>query len=80
MKNIEVVKAEYRSNYKIWIEFNDAKSSIIDLENDLWGKIFEPLKDKEYFKNFRISEITNTLEWSNGADFAPEYLYSKISE
>jgi hypothetical protein len=80
MKNIEVVKAEYKSNYKIWIEFNDAKSSIVDLENDLWGKVFEPLKDKEYFKNFRISEITNTLEWSNGADFAPEYLYSKISE
>ena len=78
MKNVEVVKAVYKNNYQIWIEFNNNKSGIVDLEKDLWGNAFEPLKNIEYFKNFRISEITNTLEWSNGADFAPEYLFSII--
>ena len=37
------------------------------------GPVFEPLRDVQYFMNFKIS--FNTLEWENGADFAPEYLY-----
>ena len=32
------------------------------------------LKDKECFKKFHIS--ANTVEWENGADFAPEFLRS----
>ena len=78
MKNIEVYRAVYKDNFRIWIEFNDNKSGIIDFENELWGKIFEPLKNIEYFKNFKISDITNTIEWVNGADFAPEFLYSQL--
>jgi len=27
----------------------------------------------DYFKNFQIKY--NTIEWENGADYAPEYLY-----
>jgi hypothetical protein len=46
---------------------------MIDLEKELVGKVFEPLKDKNYFKTFTIK--FNTIEWDNGADFAPEYLY-----
>ena len=40
---------------------------------ELNGKIFQPLKDNNYFKTFSIK--FNTIEWDNGADFAPEYLY-----
>jgi len=44
------------------------------LENELDQAIFIPLKEKEYFKKFHIS--ANTVEWENGADFAPEFLRS----
>ena len=37
------------------------------------GEIFQPLKEINYFKTFLIK--FNTIEWDNGADFAPEYLY-----
>jgi hypothetical protein len=70
---IEVAKAEYLKDFKIFIEFNDGVSKTIDLEQELVGNVFEPLKDKNYFKTFTIKY--NTIEWDNGADFAPEYLY-----
>ncbi|OGU60677.1 MAG: hypothetical protein A2X64_08105 [Ignavibacteria bacterium GWF2_33_9] len=78
MKNCEIISADYVESYKIHIIFNDGKSGIVDLEKDLWGKVFEPLKDLSLFKDFKISDISNTIEWKNGADFAPEFLYQKI--
>jgi hypothetical protein len=55
------------------LEFNYGVTKIVDLQNELNGKSFEPLKDKQNFKKFVIK--FNTIEWYNGADFAPEYLY-----
>jgi len=70
---LEVIKATYLNDYKILIEFNDGVSKTVDLRKELKGKIFEPLKNKDSFRNFSIK--FNTIEWDNGADFAPEYLY-----
>ena len=70
---LEVKEANYISDYKILIEFNNGVTKIVDLKNELDGEIFEPLKDKQYFKQFYIN--FNTIEWKNGADFAPEFLY-----
>jgi len=70
---LEVVKAEYLEDYKVKLHFNNGESRIVDLYSSLVGEIFAPLKNIEYFKNFSIK--FNTIEWENGADFAPEYLY-----
>ena len=70
---LEVKKAEYLNDFKVFIEFSDGVSKTIDLEKELDGAVFEPLKNKDYFKSFTIK--FNTIEWDNGADFAPEYLY-----
>ena len=37
--------------------------------------VFEPLRDKSLFSQFRIDEELDTVAWANGADIAPEYLY-----
>lgn len=70
---LEVKKATYLKDYKVLIKFNNGIQKIVDLENELNGNIFEPLKDKDYFKSFTLRY--NTIEWKNGADFAPEYLF-----
>ena len=70
---IEVTKAEYLEGYKLLLLFNNGEQRIVDLSNSLKGPVFTPLRDLTYFKNFSIK--FNTIEWENGADFAPEYLY-----
>ncbi len=70
----EVTKAEYVDNYKVRLWFNDQVVKVVDLLPFLKGKVFEPLKNKDYFKSFTVKY--NTIEWDNGADFAPEYLYT----
>ena len=76
---IEIIKAQYIEDYKIFIEFKDGSSGLVDLKDDLWGNIFEPLKDVNTFKKFKVSDIMNTIVWENGADLAPEYLFSKLN-
>lgn len=70
---IEVVKADYLDGYKVKLLFNNGETKVVDLGSSLNGIVFEPLKNLDYFKNFSIK--FNTIEWENGADFAPEYLY-----
>ena len=70
---LEITAAEYLEDYKIMLHFNNGESRIADLYPLLRGEIFEPLRDIRYFKNFSIK--FNTVEWENGADFAPEFLY-----
>jgi hypothetical protein len=44
----------------------------VDLQHELHGEIFAPLREVERFKRFRVGDWS--VEWDNGADFAPEFL------
>ncbi|MBP3287637.1 MAG: DUF2442 domain-containing protein [Muribaculaceae bacterium] len=70
---MELKRAEYLDGYRILIEFSNGEVRTVDLESSLTGPVFLPLKDIDYFKRFSIP--FNTIQWENGADFAPEYLY-----
>ncbi|MGJ3235378.1 DUF2442 domain-containing protein [Marivirga sp.] len=74
----KVEKAEYVEEYKIELVFDDGMSGIVDLKNEIWGKVFEPLRNINYFKNFQKDRWT--IYWDCGADFAPEFLYKLVSE
>lgn len=71
---LEITRAEYLQDYKLKVWFNNQQIRIVDLEGCLDGEVFFPLKDKDFFQDFSIP--FNTIQWKNGADFAPEYLYS----
>ena len=74
---IFVKNAKYIEDYKIEIEFSDNKKGVVDLSDDLYGEVFEPLKDKNIFSKIKVDEDLETITWENGADLAPEYLYYK---
>ena len=77
---LEVIHAEYLEGYKIRVQFNNDKEGIVDLTETLWGPVFEPLKDIDKFRNFKVSNILHTIQWENNADLAPEYIYDKMLE
>ena len=70
---LEILKAEYDGDYRLRLWFNNGEVRIVDLADSLKGEAFQPLLDKNIFQRFAIP--FNTVEWENGADFAPEYLY-----
>ena len=71
-------KSEYRGGYRIWLQFADGVEGEVDLESELWGEIFEPLKDVGMFADHCLDPDLSTLVWPNGADFAPEFLYQRL--
>lgn len=75
----KITEVHYRKNYRVWLRFGDGIEGEVDLEAELWGEIFEPLRDMAVFKKLRLDEELHTLVWPNGADFAPEFLYQKLS-
>ena len=72
-----VMEANYISGFIIRLRFRDGTVSEIDLEPELTGPIFDPLKDPELFRQFSIDPEFHTLIWPNGADLAPEFLYER---
>jgi hypothetical protein len=61
--------------YGFVLEFDNGVTKQVNLSKELYGEVFEPLKDPEFFKQVAVNEETGTIEWPNGADFAPEFLY-----
>ena len=73
-----VLEAKYAGAYKIWLRFNDGSEGEVDLGHELYGEVFEPLKDLAYFQRFHLDSELRTVCWPNGADFAPEFLRSSL--
>jgi hypothetical protein len=77
MSLVWVTKASYLKEYQIEIEFNNNKKGVVDLKGHLDKKIFEPLKEIDNFRKFKLNSWT--LEWENGADFSPEFLLENLN-
>lgn len=76
---VRVIEATWVRDYVLHLQFSDGAEGDIDLGNELEGPIFEPLKDIDVFKSFRVHPELHTVVWPNGADFAPEFLHSRVT-
>jgi 5'(3')-deoxyribonucleotidase len=72
---LHVKQVQHVKDYVLRVEFIDGVVKDVDLIEELHGEIFAPLRDPDFFKQVSVNEETQTVEWPNGADFAPESLY-----
>ena len=75
---LHVVEARYDRNYIIHLKFNDGAEGFVDLADELHGEMFAPLRELGRFRAFRVDPELETIAWDNGADFAPEFLHSRL--
>jgi hypothetical protein len=61
--------------YRLRLTFNNGAAKEVDLSNELFGELFEPLRSLDVFAQVYVNHETGTIEWPNGADFAPEFLF-----
>lgn len=74
---LHVVKAEYIADYRIKVTFNDGLCVVADFKDTILRDsraIIKSLSSLEVFRDFCVQ--ANTITWSNGVDFAPEYIKS----
>ena len=73
--NWVIRNVRYVEDYKVELWFADGLQAVVDLESELYGPMFEPLKDLDKFRLLSFSDELGTIFWPNGADLAPELLY-----
>ena len=74
---LHVTSVTYVSGYTLRLAFNNGSVRLVDLSGELYGTMFAPLKDVEMFRQVRLNTVETSIEWPNGADFAPEFLYER---
>ncbi len=72
---LHVTSVTHLKEYQLRLTFSNGVTKDVDLQAELYGEVFEPLQDVEFFKQVAVNPETNTIEWPNGADLAPEFLY-----
>jgi hypothetical protein len=73
-----IVEGRYITGHTVWLRFSDGAEGEVDLANELYGPVFEPLRNIEVFREFVVHPELRTLVWPNGADFAPEFLRASL--
>jgi hypothetical protein len=76
----KVIEVKPLEGYRLWLRFHDGMSGIVDLTAELWGPMFEPLKDKTFFAQATVDPELQTVTWPNGADLSPEFLYQQAAQ
>ena len=76
---VRVTEARYVRHYVVWLRFGDGTEGEVDLQNELHGDVFKPLRDKELFRAVSVHPDWHTIAWPNGADFAPEFLHAALT-
>jgi hypothetical protein len=73
---IRVTAVRHVRDHVLWLEFSDGVAGELDLADQLVGPVFEPLREANEFARVRLG--AETIEWPNGADWAPESLHALV--
>ncbi len=74
---IWVESAEHAGGYRLQLRFSDGAEGTVELREFVFRDerpVFRELRDPQVFRSFRVE--WDTVVWDNGADLAPEFLYT----
>ena len=77
---IHITHAKVVGSHSLDLTFDNGVRKRVNLRKELYGPIFEPLRDPAYFAQAVVDPNSRTVSWPNGADFAPDFLYQLESE
>ena len=72
---LHVMSVRHVGGHRLALSFNDGTEKIVDLADELYGEVFEPLTEEARFAEAFLDPESRTVAWPNGADLAPEFLY-----
>jgi len=72
-----VTKVESKPGYILLVTFDDGIYGEVSMVGQLFGTMFEPLKDPEYFAQASVNEF-GAVCWPNDVDLAPDAMYCEI--
>ena len=76
----EIIEAKIVKDYTVEVVFDDFKRGTVDLHKFLGKGIFKNLLDKKRFHQMKVDAELGTICWPNGADIAPDRLYSEVKD
>jgi len=77
---IHVSQVKVVGAHSLDLTFDNGVRKRVNLRKELYGPIFEPLRDPSYFAKAFVDSDSRTVSWPNGADFAPDFLYQLEAE
>jgi hypothetical protein len=72
--NVRVTACQQVGPFTLRLQFDDGAMQTIDFSPVLYGRLFGPLRDPEFFSRVRVDPECHTLVWPNDADFDPATL------
>jgi len=69
---LQITDAQYVRDFILNLSFNNSETYRVDLQQALNTPVHRSLLDHKEFVQYAL--VHGTIEWANGADFAPEYL------
>ena len=71
----KVIGFELTGKYSFIVKFDDGTAQDVDLRDALFGELYGPLRDPDFFRLVYLDQEVHTLVWPNGADFDPATLH-----
>ena len=71
----DIIEFEYLGDYRLRLTFRSGETGTVNLDKYAsYGGVFSQLGDVDFFRRVYID--SGVLTWPNGADIAPETIYS----
>jgi hypothetical protein len=77
----DLLEAKPTEECRIWLRFEDGVAAEVDFSYLLdFEGVFLPLRDPNFFRQVRVHESGDTIEWPGEVDIAPETAYRRTQE